>query len=333
MLGKLFILILILSNIGCDQLGKMLGGKKAKTTAQHIEPGPVMGAFNGDQSFVTYKWENIPGNGWFPNVSPDGNYVGGGQGAIMVADLNARTTIPIQSGNCYAGRWIRPGVLTYINTITNDTAYRMEAIAGSWTPNRTNDDPALVAGNQFQASDGHWASWLGSRGVAYDGIDFGYGYGVSQNETWVGFAPNNNNTELLMFNNGQFVRSIYPQSPMGEFNVLDGRAVYGGHGPTWGWSPEGGDVNLSILNYEGSVQILRVGDALWVASSAWDFQANIGYVFIRPWGDRAAIVVRGVIAGSHVVFTGSEFAIATFEANNGTMSAYKVPVNAPRYTF
>ena len=333
MLGRLFCLILILSNLGCDQLEKALSGKKAKNTANHIDPGPVMGTFNGDQSFITYRWENIPGNGWFPNVSPDGNYVGGGAAAVSVFDLRNRTVTSVGPG-CYAARFLRQGVLTYLCYTSNSTATRMEALEGSWTPYATGDDPALVAGNQFEANNGHWASWLGSRGVAYDGIDLGYGYGVSQNGTWVGLAPNNNNDRLDMFNNAQFQGSVYPQSPMGEWDVLDGYAAYGGHGPTWGYSQRDGDVNLTLApgGYEGSIQLIKIGDSIWVSTSAWDFAANTGYVLIRPWNDRAAIIVRGLVADSHVVFTGSEFVIAT-TTDQGILSVYKVPVNAPRYTF
>lgn len=334
MLGKLFILILILANIGCDQLEKAMGGKKAKTTANHIEPGPVRGTFAGDQSFITYSWINAPGNGWFANVSPDGNYVGSGFPGIQVADLRSKSIIPIQGGACYSARWIRPGVLTYVCNINDSNAYRMEALVGSWQPYQTSDTPSLVAGNQFQASDGHWASWLGGRGIAYDNMFLDSGYGVSQNETWVGFAPNNNNDQLMMYNNGQFHGSFYPQSAMGEWDVLDGRAAYGGHGPTWGYSEQDGDLDLTIApgGYEGSVQLIRVGDSIWVATSAWVFAQNKGYVLIRPWNDRAAIIIQAEVADSHVVFNGSEFVVAT-TTDKGSLSVYKVPVNAPRYTF
>lgn len=280
-------------------------------------------------------------NGWFPKISPDGTGVAFGQGDIYHVTLAAGTEQLIESGSVYAPGWIRQGVFTYQRVITSSSAHRVEVDVADMSPRVTTDDVNLVAGNSFGARDGHWASWLAGNPmrIAYDNllIDTGTGGALSLGDDgWLSYASTNDNQALKVWHLGQFVRE-YPTTatPLFESAVgAGGHVLYGGHGPVHGITPDGQDTDLTIApgRYEGVGKVFEVAGAPWVATMAWVFATETGYVLLRPFGESAAIIVSLASVSLDVVVAGDSFVIASND-DKGRLTVLIVPVNAPRQRF
>ena len=278
----------------------------------------------------------LTNNGWFPHISPSGRYVTYGFGENWVVDLatGEERSFTMPNGQSFGGQWIKSDTYTFENTLSGASADRIEVKAGEWLAKKTNDDSSLVAGNTFvAAADGHWASWLASQNrIAYDNTALTTGYGVAIGEDgWVVDATSNEHTAIDVWHNRQKVASYVTQIPLQQWAVNKGHILYGGYGPVHGISPDGKDIDLTVTPWrgEGIGGIIFVDNKPWVYTSAWDNANNKGYTLIRPWGEKASIVIDGGAASLDVVYSNNEFVVAS-SGDKGQLKVIKVPANTQR---
>ena len=273
--------------------------------------------------------------GRFPQLSSDGRYVVYGFGQVWAADLQTGEEKNLGAG--VAGNWISDDTLTFVrdySTPTKSNADRYEVKVGEWIAKKTNDDPTLVAGNEFVAADGHWASYLARNRLVYDGrvlVASGGGGKLSISQNLLAYAKDSDNTAINLWQDGQLTNTYPAKTPIFEINVNMGYIAYGGLGPIHGIAPNGQDIDLTVIPWrsEAHGQVVFVNGQAWVASSAWDDANNRGLILLRPWGEKASIVIEGGAAALSVVYANNEFVIAT-NNDRGQLKVVKVPANAQR---
>ena len=281
-------------------------------------------------------------NGWFPQLSPDGKYVTYGFGENWVTDLQTgeERSMTIEKGQSFAGHWIKPDAYTFMNFISQaeNTADRYEVKTGEWVARKTNDNPSLVAGNQFVAADSHWASWIADTRnnnfrIAYDNqiIANGIGGALSISEDWIVHATDPDNSAIQVWRNRQKVATHSPQTPLHAMSVNKGYITYGGYGPVHGINPQGQDIDLTVApwGWEGIGGIVFVNGQPWAYTSTWDEAQNKGFILIRPWGEKNSIVIEAAAVSVHVVYVNNEFVVA-FNDDKGNLKVVKVPADAQR---
>lgn len=295
-------------------------------------------------------------NGWWPRLSPDGRYVAyGNWGESWVTDLQTGESRDLRNPadlagiehRCIAGQWITPTKLTFTcesSNIGGDNQYRYEVTVGEWTPRRTTENTGLVAGSQFVARDGHWASYLAnaSARLAKDNqlVATGVGGAMDISGDQIIHACTTSYTSLCLRTGTTLTRTFSTQVPISQSAITNGYIIYGGYGPIRGITPSGTDTNLRISNSysEGagksmgimngsSAQVIVVNGTYWVASAAWGAGGN--YIFLRPWGSKTAIVVQADASSIDVAVSGNNFIIAYNDAR-GIMAVLTVPINSPR---
>ncbi len=287
-------------------------------------------------------------NGWWPRLSPDGRFVSyGNWGESWVTDLQTGTNYDFRSppnvganGTCISGYWITPTKLTFVCTsdaIPGNNMYRYEVDFTGGTPStpvQTTDNVSLVAGNTFVARDGNWASWLalGFR-LAKNNVAIGTSGGnisLSNNEL-VG-SCDNSNAQLCVWNGASISRRYSPRVPPFNTATTDSYIMYGGYGPVRGITPTGTDVDLRLSSnvIEGVGKIITVNGEYWAVTSAFS-SAGEGYIFLRPWGSRSAVVVQAGASSLDVVVSGTNFIIA-YNNDRGGLQVLTVPINSTRTT-
>ncbi|MBI4452301.1 exo-alpha-sialidase [Candidatus Woesearchaeota archaeon] len=284
---------------------------------------------------ISFSWSpKLTDNGWFPRLSPDGIYVTYGFGENWVADLQTgeERSLTIKKGESFNGYWIRPDTYTFLNIYSNAEADRYEVKVGEWIAKKTNDNPQLAAGNQFVAADGHWASYLASNGrIAYDNNEVATDVGgtLSVSDDWIVHASDKDNTAIQVWRNGQKSATYIPKTPLHGMSVNKGYIVYGGYGPVHGISPDGQDMDLTATPWrkEGIGGVVFANNQPWVYTLTWNDAQNKGYILIRPWGEKASIVIEAAAVSVHIVYVNNEFVIA-YNSDKGQLSVVKVPVNS-----
>src|SRR5688572_5001717 len=118
-------------------------------------------------STLIFRFE---GDGHKPRVSPKGNLVAWGNTFLRVVDVaNPAAIWPVGEGR--ALRFLDNDHITWVKPTSNFTAnlYHDDLRFFSGGIKDEIADPSLVAGNDFDASNGHWASVLVSQNrLTYD---------------------------------------------------------------------------------------------------------------------------------------------------------------------
>ncbi len=267
-------------------------------------------------------------NGWNPKLSPNGRYAAYGFGEVWVADLQTGQEFNFsnQPGtkSCSNASWISSNTITFSCELTNATAKRYEVKIGQWIANQTSDDSNLVSGNLFEAADGHWASWLTTPGrIAKDNqvlVATGAGGAIAISQNQLVHACDPNNSQICLWQGNNLSSRYTPKTPLHQMTINNGYIVYGGFGPIRGIDPAGSDIDLSASNPEILGQVFFVNNQAWVAS----FLANQGTIFLRPWGQKNGVSIKGDASGLSVVFNGTDFIVA-FNSDRGALTVQTIP--------
>ena len=289
-------------------------------------------------------------NGWWAQVSPDGQYVSyGNWGESWVTNVDTKQTWDFSKpaglptgGNarCIAGQWIATSTLTFVCELEDRGVggfYRYEVQVGEWIARKTNDDPNLVLSSWIVAVDGHWTSYLGGR-IAQDNkvVASGVGAAMSVSYDEIVHACDNTNAEICVRNSsGTLLRKYQTRTPNFGTATKNGYIVYGGYGPVHGITPTGIDTDFTVAPWRqewiGPGGIIRVGNTSWVGTVSWDNYTGNGFVFLRPWGDTRVLAIVGDAVGASVAYRNNEFVIAYF-SDVGKMYLVTVPTNSQRQT-
>lgn len=298
-------------------------------------------------------------NGWWPRLSPDGRYVAYGDfPESWVTDLQTGATYDFRNPadlagidhSCIAGQWITPTKLTIIcdsTDLARDNTYRYEVDFSGATPGlpiRTSDNTGLVAGSQFVAKGGQWASWIANASMRLaknnQVVATGVGGAMDISGDQIVHACDTGNSSLCLRTGVTVTRTFAPKTPLFESTITDGYIVYGGYGGVRGITPSGTDINLRLSTSfsEGggkaagrrngsSAQVINVNGSYWVATAAWGSGGN--FIFLRPWGSMTTIVIDAAAASLDIVPVGTNFVVA-YNNDKGAITVITIPMSSPR---
>lgn len=300
-------------------------------------------------------------NGWWPRISPNGRYVAYGDfPESWVTDLQTGVNYDFSTPAdlvgithmCIGGQWITPTRLTFVcesNDLPRDNMYRYEVDFSGPTPGlpvRTTENTSIIAGNEFVARDGHWASFIAnaSMRLAKDNqiVATGVGGATDISGSQVVHACDNTNAMICLRTGTTLTRTFGTLAPLNQMTMTAGYIVYGGYGPVRGITPLGNDVNLRLspnfnegggrsqgIRTGSAAQIVLVNGTYWVATVAWDPIGGGAYIFLRPWGSNTAIVLNAPAVSLDVQVVGTNFIIG-YNNDRGGMAVITVPINSPR---
>ncbi len=98
-------------------------------------------------------------DGWYPRLDEAGETVCFGNLSSRAWHIGGGEWPPVEGRN---SRFIRPGVVTFTRELDTLHAKRFERALSNNHVDPMDDDTALVAGNDFDAGNGHWSSCLAS---------------------------------------------------------------------------------------------------------------------------------------------------------------------------
>ncbi len=298
-------------------------------------------------------------NGWWPQISPDGRYVSyGNWGESWVTDLQtgqnydfskADGSLP-DGSRCIAGNWIEGDTLSFVCEIGSfenqgkDGFDRFEVKVGEWIAHKTSDDPMLVNGNNEDAADGHWISYLASSPsrLAADNAVLATGTGGIPRTSQGKFAYmcNNDNTVICVNDGTNPVKTYSAGNGAVGMDFLNGYILYSQAVSTYGRElhgidPSGKNLNFTVSPWggESAPNLFTVNGQIWMASQDCDSSAANAncYTFLRPWGSIAVISVKSAGVLGSVVDTDGNIMLAEY-SDKGVLTILTVPDNSPRST-
>lgn len=145
------------------------------------------------------KLFSFSGDGWYPRVDATGE-------TVCFGNLESRAwhigggIWPPEPGrqSCF----IRPGVVTFTRELSQTAKERYERDLVTGAVTLTTDRPGLVAGNSFDADNGHWASNIAAGRLVIDGIPYEARYrGVAVR--WPYVLTTQDDRDLVLFREGE----------------------------------------------------------------------------------------------------------------------------------
>jgi len=263
---------------------------------------------------------NFVGDGWWPELNETCEYVGFGGGGVTAAPPTVRI-VRLSDGvtlGQFSGAglsWIGRYTFTFIQSTGPVTAIRFSgeiAPNGTLTVQQTNDNPSLVAGNEFGAANGHWASYLDLfKRLTVDGRPFLYNVrGIALTGTLlltVDVARN----QFLVVNAStlQTVRRVPFPATANQWDISNGGIIsYGYWGPSMAIDTAGGVHDISVVPWgkEGVAKIVHLPNGeIWVASNSFQESTQKPLVALRPWGEShkgGKCIPLWDVAASHISF-------------------------------
>lgn len=268
------------------------------------------------------KLFNFHGDGWYPKLSPDGQYVAFGGGGIPSQGVPPMVSVVhIQSGHRLLhtpGRSIQWIGSKDVAWLVEDGPMR-DAL---WTAmiegrdivvqGRTPEDPARVAANDFAASEGHFASWLAQgRRLVYDGeIIAGEYYGVEMTGPYMLSVRGG---QFVVFKDGHEHRTYSLPARANSWTISrEGFIGYGYYWPSHVITPPGRDIHVTAAQWgEESVPlIVHVGPLPmpWVWTHTVRPSDRRSLMCGRPLPD------RDVAPGEHPCIIIPDFPADSFDA-------------------
>lgn len=286
------------------------------------------------------------GDVWEPKLSSDGRFVAcGGAGQhdapprVCVVHLASGQEIPLGRGR--AIHWIGPSTVTWVVNLDNLRSERWHAQIidqdGSifaLNVSKTPDDPAIVAGNKFAASNGHWASWLdeGKR-VVYDGrVLSTRASGLAMAGEYLVYVEDG--THFVRVWNGTFsVRFPLPERANSFTMAANGIIGYGYYWPARIINLQGVDIDVTATPWrqESVPWIVDAEiDGIWAWTATVSPSDNDGMVLGRPLGSLNCIIIDHFPAVSlDVVIAGRTFIIAGSD-DTGHLQVHRYGFDHPR---
>lgn len=242
------------------------------------------------------KLLQLAGDWWWPKLSADGRYVAAGGATanpkVRLLDLGRAPRAQSDLGLGRSVHWLNENTLTWISEDGLMRDVRWLCKPGG-VPQRTADDPSLVAANDFAAANGHWASWLanGLR-LVYDGKIIMVGVrGVAMNGN---FMLTRTDSEFVLFMAGIEVHR-FPLPARANSWTLSERGIIG-YGYYWpahvlffDGSNQNTDLNITAAAWgEEGVPVVVPGPE----GSVWAWTHTV-----RPGDQRSLVLGRPVASG------------------------------------
>ena len=235
------------------------------------------------------------GDGWWPVLSPNATLVAFGNTDLRVVDLKGGGVWPVGAGRHL--RFLNDATVTWTREIDPTHHARWQGDLKAWTGGAaTADDPALVAGNTFDARHGHWASWLDAeQRVVRDNVR------VAHNARGVSVYGDHlltveNDAEFVVYHNGLFASRLPLPTGANSWKLqARGWIPFGYWGPSQAYDPDGLIRDLTVTPYrqEGLASLVWTPDGeLWVWT-ATERPGDLKRALLgRPFGSTDCVIIE-----------------------------------------
>ena len=237
------------------------------------------------------------GDGWWPVLSPNATLVAFGNTDLRVVDVAGGGVWPVGAGRNI--KFLNDATVTWTRELdpTGSRSERWQGDLAVWTGGAvTTDDPALVAGNTFDARDGHWASWLeAERRVVRDNAPLTHNArGVSVHGD--DLLTVENDSEFVLYHDGFYNRRL-PLPPTANSWRLQARGwvAYGYWGDASAYDADGVTRDLTVTPYrqEGLASLVWTPDGeLWVWTATERPTDQRRALLGRPHGSTTCVIVE-----------------------------------------
>jgi hypothetical protein len=235
-------------------------------------------------STLIFRYE---GDGHKARVSPEGDLVGWGDTNLNVVHVaNPSVIWPVGEGRHL--RFLDNRRIVWLKNFTATTAemYWDDLMFFSGGIKELGIDPSLIAGNDFEAANGHWASVLiQTRRLAYDGeAKPVVARAVRMCGDYMLTVETINNADCFsVYNYGVLVRR-HPLPPTAnEFKINEwGWITYGYYGPTFLLTPDGKSHQINVAKEESVARIVHLPNSEVWAWTSTVIDGNKPLVLGRP---------------------------------------------------
>jgi hypothetical protein len=211
------------------------------------------------------------GDGHKPRVSPIGDLVGWGDTSLNIVHVPNPSAIWRIGEGRYL-RFLDNKRVTWVKILSNTTAKRYADDLTMFTGGIPQiDDVTLVGGNDFEASNGHWASVLISqKRLTYDGQKRGVSARAVRmcGEYMLTVETVDNIEYFVVYKNGTVERLHSLPPTANEFKISEkGWISFGYYGPTYIITPNGKIHQINVTKEESVARIVHTPDSVWAWTS------------------------------------------------------------------
>ena len=305
-------------------------------------------AFSADEGPVDFKAAprgtinetiNVPGDGWWPHLSPDGKYVIYGNARSVVMNLETKETknltSPYPDVTCRVGSWLNS---TTLLLPCNLDLYK--ATVGSWQPelmDLSEIDPearagvsAAIAGGGLRAKDNHWTLVYAGTNLVADYYVIGEGGipAITGDMVYATCDGGSNEGPICIYKDYQKISEFEIKGRVLDISAIGNYAAWGGYGGgMWGREPNGEIINLGAGLADGVPKLFAVEGKIWVAT----FNGFDSCV-MHQWGQKNSIIIDNCPAASWDIAYDSQSKniIIAAAGDRGELVVHKISKDSPR---
>lgn len=264
------------------------------------------------------------GDGWFPRVSNDAGKVCFGNGLSRVYEV---TTGKLWSAfPARQSRWLTDSIVTC--TVEIDTLHAKRLERDGVVIAEQDDKPELVAGNDFDADQGHWLSCFAAGRLVLDGrvID---GHFRNAQMRWPWVVATQDDREIVWFLNGILCARAPLPARANELRLQgDGSVTTGYFWDAREIEPHVPVLDVTVTPWRREKPHVMCNEVRWTSTETPDGRLGVLGVYAP---DQAIIIDGWGCAWLDVKYDGSRdrFIVAGCDSN-GQLRIYSIDVETPR---
>lgn len=267
------------------------------------------------------KLFEFEGDGWWPRVSRDARKVCFGNGLSRVFDVETGkiwSAFPARQS-----RWITDDIVTCTVEIDTLHAKRFERSESSISDKE--DNPSLVAGNDFDADSGHWLSCIAAGRLVIDGrVIEGHFRNAQMKWPWV--VATRDDREIVWFLNGILEASAPLPARANELRLqADGSVTTGYFWDVQELEPHEPVIDVTITPWHREKPHVMCPEVAWAWTTTETPDGRLGVIGVAGLDGNAVIIDGWGCAWLDVQFNPNTnaFIVAGCDTN-GKLRVYRV---------
>lgn len=239
-------------------------------------------------------WNAPFGDGWDPKLSPDGKLCVMGAGHGRIINVATKATVVMLEDGFRSGGWLNNDqCVVYGDRTGTDKVWRTYRLDAPSFNNPVDLGPAYnfagVGGNVWAGGNGT-SIFCGDKDGNAVKIADGYSATVDENGTVEYSIDVHTSPKLVVWKNGQILRTIIPARAPNRQIIGAGYVGYGYSGPSWINTPDNQNVQVNLVNggNESPPLAFMHQGAVWIATT------NDNGVYLRPFGEREKAIIISI---------------------------------------